>query len=109
MLLRDKDLNEAIAISEKIRTEFASISYEKAGRQTVSLGVVQAKLGETADMLCSRADKALYIAKASGKNQVAVVFQRCWSPAVLKQIPYVVALYFTNKKCCSANCSIFGL
>ena len=70
VLLQDKDVDEAAALAEEIRAEFSSISYETAGCQTVSLGVVQAKHGESADALCSRVDKALYMAKANGKNQV---------------------------------------
>ena len=46
-----------------------SVSYETAGCQTVSIGVTQAK-DEDADTLYNRVDKALYTAKAAGKNQV---------------------------------------
>ena len=70
VLLPNNNANEAAEIAEKIRKEFASVSYNSAGCQTVSLGVVQAKGGESADMLCSRVDKALYMAKTNGKNQV---------------------------------------
>lgn len=70
ILLNNLDVDEAEKLAEKIRSEFASISYEKAGCQTVSLGVVQAKEGESADSLCTRVDNALYMAKDNGKNQV---------------------------------------
>ena len=70
VLLQNSNLDEAEALAEKIRKEFASISYETAGCQTVSIGVCQAKPGETADALCTRVDKALYMAKANGKNEV---------------------------------------
>ena len=70
VLLQNGDINEAEVLAERIRTEFASISYETAGRQTVSVGVSQAREDETCDTLCSRVDKALYMAKANGKNQV---------------------------------------
>ena len=73
VLLPGVGLDEAAAYAEKIRVEFASVSYEKAPCQTVSLGVVQAKEGENADALCSRVDKALYTAKANGKNQVVTL------------------------------------
>ena len=69
-LLPGVGLEEALAYAEKIRAEFAAISYETAGCQTVSLGVVQAREGDDADALCSRVDKALYMAKADGKNRV---------------------------------------
>ena len=73
VLLQNEDVNEAAAIAERIRREFASISYETAGCQTVSIGVTQAKADEDSDILCSRVDKALYTAKANGKNRVVIL------------------------------------
>ena len=70
VLLQSMDIEEAMEYAEKIRVAFASVSYEKAGPQTVSIGVSQAKDGEDVDSLCNRVDKALYTAKAHGKNQV---------------------------------------
>ena len=69
VLLSDSNIDTAVALAEKIRLEFSSVTYETAGRQTVSIGVTQAK-DETADALYTRVDKALYMAKAAGKNQV---------------------------------------
>ena len=69
VLLSDSNADEAAVLAEKIRKEFSSVSYEIAGCQTVSIGVTQAK-DEDADTLYSRVDKALYMAKAAGKNQV---------------------------------------
>ena len=73
VLLQDADIAKAAALAEKIRAAFASVSYELAGCQTVSVGVSPAKAGETSDTLCSRVDKALYIAKANGKNRVVTL------------------------------------
>lgn len=69
VLLSDSNADFAQALAEKIRMEFASVSYETAGCQTVSIGVTQAG-DESADALYNRVDKALYMAKAAGKNQV---------------------------------------
>ncbi|MCM1246356.1 MAG: GGDEF domain-containing protein [Roseburia sp.] len=69
ILLTDSNADDAEVLAEKIRQGFASVSYETAGCQTVSIGVTQAK-DETADTLYNRVDKALYMAKAGGKNQV---------------------------------------
>ena len=69
ILLPDSNADDAAALAEKIRQEFSSVSYETAGYQTVSIGVTQAK-DENADALYSRVDKALYMAKEAGKNQV---------------------------------------
>ena len=70
VLLQNANVDEAAELAEKIRREFAAITYETAGHQTVSIGVAQAKADETCDSLCTRVDKALYMAKANGKNQV---------------------------------------
>ena len=70
VVLPNSDIAEAAELAEKIRKEFASVSYETAGCQTVSIGVVQAKEGEDADNLYKRVDKALYMAKENGRNQV---------------------------------------
>ena len=70
VLIHDNDIDKAVELAEKIRVEFASVSYETAGCQTVSLGVARAKDGENVDTLYNRVDKALYTAKANGKNQV---------------------------------------
>ena len=69
ILLSDSNADDAVVLAEKIRREFSMVSYETAKCQTVSIGVTQAK-DETADALYSRVDKALYTAKAAGKNQV---------------------------------------
>ena len=69
VMLPDVKMDEAVELAEKIRAEFSTISYEIAGRQTVSLGVTQAVKGETADTLYTRVDKALYIAKYNGRNR----------------------------------------
>lgn len=69
ILLSDSNAEDAVVLAEKIRVEFAAVSYETAGCQTVSIGVTQAK-DEAADALYNRVDKALYMAKAAGKNQV---------------------------------------
>ena len=70
VLLPSTAMNEAMALAERIRTEYASVSFELADHQTVSIGVVQLKDGEDANTLYSRVDKALYMAKANGKNRV---------------------------------------
>ncbi len=70
VLLPESDINTAVKAAEKIRAIFEDTLFEKAGHQTVSIGVTQAKDGESADALCSRVDNALYQAKKTGKNRV---------------------------------------
>ncbi|MDE7239747.1 MAG: diguanylate cyclase, partial [Lachnospiraceae bacterium] len=69
VLLSDSNADDAVVLAEKIRISFSSVSYETAGYQTVSIGVTQAK-DENSDALYSRVDKALYMAKAAGKDRV---------------------------------------
>ena len=70
VMIQNGDMNKACEIAEQIRQTFAAVTYDLAPSQTVSIGVSQAKDGETCDSLCTRVDKALYMAKANGKNQV---------------------------------------
>ena len=70
VLIEDQDMDTVMGAAEKIREKFAAVNFDSAGHQTVSIGVTQAKKGETADTLCSRVDKALYTAKENGKNRV---------------------------------------
>ena len=48
------------------------ITFEKAGRRSVSAGVTELRRGESADTALVRVDKALYRAKKNGKNCVVV-------------------------------------
>ena len=73
ILLPHSAMGDATALAEKLRETFAGISFPVSGGQTVSIGAAQAKAGEAADALFSRVDKALYTAKANGKNRVVVL------------------------------------
>lgn len=70
VLLVGNETDAVMDIAEKIRKSFADVHFPKAGEQTVSIGVTKVKSGESVDKMCSRVDKALYKAKASGKNCV---------------------------------------
>lgn len=64
---------QALALAEKLRlaiAEDASLEALGAGRLTASLGVAEMVPGDTADTLITRADKALYEAKAAGRDRV---------------------------------------
>ena len=69
VLLPGCNADKTMAYAEEVRRQFAAISYETAGCQTVSLGVTQARAEDTADALYLRVDKALYIAKYKGRNR----------------------------------------
>lgn len=64
---------QALGLAEKLRLAIASdASLEALGvpRLTASLGVAELTPGDTADTLITRADKALYDAKAAGRDRV---------------------------------------
>jgi len=63
----------ALAVAERVRsateaTSFPALPYER--RLTISVGVATHARGEDTGALLARADKALYQAKAAGRNQV---------------------------------------
>ncbi|MBD5081235.1 MAG: diguanylate cyclase [Ruminococcaceae bacterium] len=72
MLLNNTDVSSAALIADLIRQCFAHITFPLARKQTISIGVTQAKADDTADSLCTRVDTALYEAKRTGKNKVIV-------------------------------------
>jgi diguanylate cyclase len=67
----------ALSILEEIRIEVSSrmlkrrSTNEDLGAITVSAGLAQRKLGESAHSVIERADRALYSSKRSGRNQVS--------------------------------------
>ncbi len=70
-----KGLEEAIAlqIAERIRTTIDEISIDSNGIEvgiTASIGVAVYKIGEHMDDFIEKVDKAMYMAKSSGRNKV---------------------------------------
>ena len=67
-------LGEAVAVAEKIRRacEQPVVTREGAAVTTVSVGVTLSSPIETGDDMIDRADRAMYRAKKSGRNQVIV-------------------------------------
>ena len=71
VLLPSTRLEQAVTVAERIRTALASMIIEPLPTAvTVSLGVAEIAPGETGDALLRRVDKALYEAKAAGRNRV---------------------------------------
>ncbi|WP_099036338.1 sensor domain-containing diguanylate cyclase [Lacimicrobium alkaliphilum] len=64
--------NSATELAEKIRTVIASELKVDKIKITASFGIAAYKHQDTVDSLVSRADKALYNSKQSGRNQVSV-------------------------------------
>lgn len=76
VLLPRTTLHNARIVAEQIRRRISEKKLkrvstgESLGTITVSLGVSQMREGDTVDSMVDRADKALYLAKQSGRNNV---------------------------------------
>jgi diguanylate cyclase (GGDEF)-like protein len=74
VILPNTLLKNAVRISERIRDGVDSSEVAAGGRKlpvTVSIGVAQFRKGEDLERFLSRVDKALSVAKTSGRNRVA--------------------------------------
>ncbi|HEX8979931.1 MAG TPA: sensor domain-containing diguanylate cyclase [Parasulfuritortus sp.] len=74
LILNDCRLDQAQAIAEKLRLAVAGHDFPLSaehGPITISLGAVQLEPGESETSLFGRADRAMYLAKERGRNQVA--------------------------------------
>lgn len=63
-------LSAATALAERLRTAFSERPIEGVGTVTASFGVTEIRKGDGAEAVFSRADRALYQAKMSGRNTV---------------------------------------
>lgn len=70
ILLPTADLNNAQTLAEKLRGAIEDIILDDVGKITSSFGVSEVREGEDMEDAISRADKALYLAKNSGRNCV---------------------------------------
>lgn len=73
ILLSEISYHNALKIAEKIRNHISQKSlmvkdHSLPLKFTISAGVAMYQMGETADQLFERADRALYLAKQSGRN-----------------------------------------
>jgi len=77
VLLPGRDLQAGLAQANALRTQVHNMlltrraTGEKIGRVTVSGGVAQCCVSESAQTLVARADSALYEAKKNGRNRIA--------------------------------------
>lgn len=60
----------AAVLAERLRKQIAATVFPVSGRVTVSVGVAECQAGESWERWFERADKALYLAKENGRNQV---------------------------------------
>lgn len=77
VVLRDSTAKEAAALGERIRQVVASADVLPDHKHiTTSIGVTEARPGDTFQTLFKRADEALYLAKQEhGKNNVSMVIE----------------------------------
>lgn len=68
VLLPVTDIDGAGVVAERVRARIAGTEFDGPGRVTVSLGMASSCAGESEEMLFHRVDRALYRAKASGRN-----------------------------------------
>jgi len=73
VLAPNTDLEAASVVAERMRREVEESPLEPAGVITCSFGCSQFCLEDTTDSFIQRADRALYVAKASGRNCVGKV------------------------------------
>lgn len=77
IILPGTALDGGLRVAEMLRQEVAKkevinrATGERIARITLSVGVAEFRTDETAEVLISRADNALYAAKNNGRNQVA--------------------------------------
>jgi diguanylate cyclase (GGDEF)-like protein len=70
LLLAHTDLHSARTVAEKIRVAICEHSFT-TGKHTASLGIAAHQQNEPLETTINRADRAMYQAKATGKNKVA--------------------------------------
>ncbi|OHE03142.1 MAG: diguanylate cyclase [Sulfurimonas sp. RIFOXYD12_FULL_33_39] len=70
ILLPAVNFDNALAIAQKLRVYIQELEIENIGRITASFGVSKVKKDGDINAVIDRADKALYLAKASGRNCV---------------------------------------
>ena len=72
-VLADEGLSAGLGVAERMRralAEGAAVTTAGLIRVTASFGVAHGRPGESLELVCSRADSALYRAKRAGRNRV---------------------------------------
>ena len=70
-------MHAGLEIAERLRGAIAAWEFDHGQPVTLSIGVSQFLQGDDSHALLQRADKALYRAKAAGRNRVEVAVIAC--------------------------------
>jgi len=73
LVLPDMDTEQAMRALDRLRAIIADLdwsAFSPGMRVTMSAGVAMLDPNETSDLLLARADSALYVAKAQGRNRI---------------------------------------
>ncbi len=70
LLLPELPLTAATEVAERFRLRLGAHAFGHSCPTTASFGVAEFSPGETLESLLTRADRALYVAKAQGRNRV---------------------------------------
>ena len=62
--------HQAVAAVQALRRRIQAFAFDTVERKTASFGIAEYRPGETLEALMARADKAMYRAKASGRDRV---------------------------------------
>ncbi|MDR1039716.1 MAG: GGDEF domain-containing protein [Deltaproteobacteria bacterium] len=88
LILPGAGLADGLMVAEKIRQAVENVEFilVKGGaeslRVTISMGVAEARTGDTPGTIFARADKALYSSKRAGRNRVTAAEAEDPAPAV---------------------------
>lgn len=86
LIMSDTHLDGAKATAERLRANVESVRFNEVDSgltQTVSIGVAEIQRDETIEHVQLRADKAMYVAKAKGRNRVEVDTDPVLDPAAI--------------------------
>jgi diguanylate cyclase (GGDEF)-like protein len=73
LMLPETTIDEAMVLTERVRLSIENLRFHDISAQlhvTVSMGLAEFRSGESIAQTVARADEALYMAKASGRNRI---------------------------------------
>jgi diguanylate cyclase (GGDEF)-like protein len=80
IILPQCDREDAMEVADRLRQSIASTPVHKVGQVTASIGVATYPTGaKSKEELVEMADRAMYLAKAAGRNRVRTIAHRSYS------------------------------